>query len=339
ERFSILAGGNVGMGVSAPVENLELAGAIKIGNASSETADVGTIRYNNTNNYFEGRTNQGAGDVWIALNSAVNSVNTQTGNVVLTTSDITEGSNKYYTDTKVRAVTLGSFTSGAGTVASGDTYLQAIQKLNGNLAGLSTSTIPEGTNLYYTDTKVRAVTLGSFTSGAGTVASGDTYLQAIQKLNGNVVNVASTSQLGAGYAAAAGTVASTDTIKAAFQKLDGNIAAKISSQWSGSTGSEISYLASGVKLATLKLDPDVVLNTRNHTPSGGGPAYNVFQITLNNNSANEEIKLYKEEVLTTADGLDFSSIPGIDIFLANALDNMRLRISELETRLQNFGLL
>ncbi|MCC6371541.1 MAG: hypothetical protein IT236_11100, partial [Bacteroidia bacterium] len=167
------------------------------------------------------------------LNNTIIRVNGLTGDVVLSTTNISEGTNLYYTDTKVRAVTLGSFTSGAGTVASGDTYLQAIQKLNGNLAGLSTSTIPEGTNLYYTDTKVRAVTLGSFTSGAGTVASGDTYLQAIQKLNGNVVNVASNSQLGAGYAAAAGTVASTDTIKAAFQKLDGNIAAKISSQWSG----------------------------------------------------------------------------------------------------------
>lgn len=88
---------------------------------------------------------------------AVLSVNGLTGAVTLTTTNIVEGTNLYYTATR----------------------------FNTAFSGKSTSDLTEGSNLYYTNARGIASTLTGYTSGAGTVASTDTILQAIQKLNGN----------------------------------------------------------------------------------------------------------------------------------------------------------
>lgn len=137
-----------------------------------------------------------------------------------TTDDVAEGvTNLFFSGARAIAATLTSFTAGAGTVASSDTILQALQKIVGNLAawrvptggttgqalvknsgtdndvgwatvssGLSsTDGLSEGaTNLYFTNARVIASVLTGFTSGAGTVASTDTILQAIQKIVGNI---------------------------------------------------------------------------------------------------------------------------------------------------------
>lgn len=63
---------------------------------------------------------------------AVSSVNGQTGVVSLTTTNIAEGTNLYYTDARAITAPLTGYTSGAGTISATDTILQAIQKLNGN---------------------------------------------------------------------------------------------------------------------------------------------------------------------------------------------------------------
>ena len=102
---------------------------------------------------------------------AVVSVNGQTGAVSLTTSDISEGTNLYFTNSRAIDSTLTGYTSGAGTISASDSILQAIQKLNGNVSGLvtgvssvfgrtgavtaasgdyTTDQVTEGTNLYYT---------------------------------------------------------------------------------------------------------------------------------------------------------------------------------------------
>jgi len=109
-----------------------------------------------------------------------------TNGLIGSTSDVPEGSNKYYTDARVLAALLTGYTSGAGTITSADSVLAAIQKLNGNLAALSTSSISEGSNKYYTDARVLAALLTGYTSGAGTITSADSVLAAIQKLNGNL---------------------------------------------------------------------------------------------------------------------------------------------------------
>lgn len=148
------------------------------------------------------------------------------------TTDLAEGSNLYYTNARGIGSVITGYVSGAGTVSATDTILQAIQKLNGNIAAVSgstvtsvnsvspvsgnvsltTSDIPEGTNLYYTAarfnsafaaksttdlsegsnlyyTNARGIgsLLTGYVSGAGTVAATDSILQAIQKLNGNQV--------------------------------------------------------------------------------------------------------------------------------------------------------
>jgi len=65
---------------------------------------------------------------------AVSSVNGLTGAVVLTTTNITEGSNLYFTTARVLATAITGFVAGAGTVAATDTILQAINKIVGNIA-------------------------------------------------------------------------------------------------------------------------------------------------------------------------------------------------------------
>jgi len=126
---------------------------------------------------------------------AVVSVNGFTGAVSLSTSNINEGSNLYFTNARAIASSLTAYTSGAGVITSADTILTAIQKLNGNTSAIvsgvssvygrtgavvantgdyTTSQVTEGTNLYFTDTRARAAisltTTG--TSGAATYVSG-----------------------------------------------------------------------------------------------------------------------------------------------------------------------
>lgn len=92
--------------------------------------------------------------------------------IAATTTNITEGTNLYYTDTRARAAISvtgsGSYDSVTGiiTVTGGVT---SVNTLTGAVT-LTTSNIAEGTNLYYTDARVRlAISLTTTgTSGAAT---------------------------------------------------------------------------------------------------------------------------------------------------------------------------
>ena len=57
------------------------------------------------------------------------------------------------------------------------------------LALKTTTNLAEGTNLYFTDARAIAAPLTGYVSGAGTVAATDSILQAIQKLNGNIIPI------------------------------------------------------------------------------------------------------------------------------------------------------
>ena len=63
-----------------------------------------------------------------------------------------ENGNLYFTNARAIAAPLTGYTSGAGTVSSADSVLQAIQKLNGNIAAIpsSTPTVVDGGNTAYT---------------------------------------------------------------------------------------------------------------------------------------------------------------------------------------------
>jgi hypothetical protein len=55
-----------------------------------------------------------------------------------TTTNISEGTNLYYTNARAISSLLTGYVSGAGTISATDTILSAIQKLNGNISALTT---------------------------------------------------------------------------------------------------------------------------------------------------------------------------------------------------------
>jgi hypothetical protein len=119
--------------------------------------------------------------VWqgVTITFPVTGVNSKTGNITLTTTDIAEGTRLYYTDTRVTTllgstsinafnnVTLTSPANNQSLVYSGGAFVNQT---------LSTSIINEGTNLYYTDTRVstRVNTLGISSFGGLFTGSGTT---------------------------------------------------------------------------------------------------------------------------------------------------------------------
>lgn len=118
----------------------------------------------------------------ITIDSAVDSVNGQTGTVVLTTSNIAEGSNLYYTETRANTAfddRLGSKTTDNLTEGSTNLYYtddRANTAFDARLAGKTTDNLTEGsTNLYYTNDRVWANVSGQFVSIDGQLGnvSGD----------------------------------------------------------------------------------------------------------------------------------------------------------------------
>lgn len=81
---------------------------------------------------------------WVRIDNSVtvSSVNGYTGAVVLTTTEISQGTNLYFTNAYSLATTLTGYSSGAGTITSSDTILSAIQKLNGNVTVIGTNYVP-----------------------------------------------------------------------------------------------------------------------------------------------------------------------------------------------------
>ena len=106
--------------------------------------------------------------------------------IFLNTSQVAELGNLYFTNARVLAASLTSYSASTGTISPTDSILSSIEKLDGNAQAISTSTVPEGTNLYYTNTRVINSPLTGFISGAGTVSSTDSILSAFQKVNGNI---------------------------------------------------------------------------------------------------------------------------------------------------------
>ena len=78
--------------------------------------------------------NEVHGELDTISGGAVTSVNGQAGPgaVTISTTDIGEGTNLYYTDARVIAAALTGYTASSGTVAATDSILQAIQKVDAN---------------------------------------------------------------------------------------------------------------------------------------------------------------------------------------------------------------
>jgi hypothetical protein len=90
----------------------------------------------------------------INIVGGVESVNGETGNVVLNTSNIAEGSNLYYTDERAYANTIQ-------IGYASNTYLEGRLDTKANVADLTTANVTEDTNLYFTNTRaIQALTAG-----------------------------------------------------------------------------------------------------------------------------------------------------------------------------------
>jgi len=72
---------------------------------------------------------------WVPLLYPVASVNGFTGAITLSTTEIAEGGNLYFTNARVIATTLTGFVASAGTVSASDTVLTALQKHEANING------------------------------------------------------------------------------------------------------------------------------------------------------------------------------------------------------------
>lgn len=108
------------------------------------------------------------GAIWQKVDNtdAVTSVNGFIGAVNLTTGNVSESGNLYYTNARGIGSTLTAYSSGAGTVSSADTILQAIQKLNGNTAAISATyvTTVNGSSGAISNVALTTATLSQFTS-------------------------------------------------------------------------------------------------------------------------------------------------------------------------------
>ena len=100
------------------------------------------------------------------------------------TSNLAEGSNLYYTQARFNSAFSAKSTS---DLSEGANLYYTQSRFDSALAAKSTTNISEGTNLYFTNARAIGATLTGYTSGAGTISASDNILQAIQKLNGNVV--------------------------------------------------------------------------------------------------------------------------------------------------------
>jgi hypothetical protein len=116
---------------------------------------------------------------YVAASSPVLSVAGKTGVVTLSTSDVSEGTNLYFTDGRAQSAavvnsTAGSQTDQAPSVSAVKAYVAASSPVL-SVAGktgvvtLSTSDISEGTNLYFTDARAQA----AITGGASSIVTAD----------------------------------------------------------------------------------------------------------------------------------------------------------------------
>jgi len=128
----------------------------------------------------------------------VNTVNGQSGNVTLDTSEIPENpSNLYFTNTRVYTKVKATLLAGSNTSITFDDTLQTITiSAQGNVQSVNTKTgavvltttdISEGTNQYFTAARVRAVVLTGLSLATNAVISAtDTVLSAFGKLQAQI---------------------------------------------------------------------------------------------------------------------------------------------------------
>jgi hypothetical protein len=169
-----------------------------------------------------------------------------------------------FTDAAVTGKLITGYVSGAGVVAATDTILQAINKLNGNIAAIVPGSgdvvgpaSAVNNNVCFFDgvtgklIKDSGLTLSGSNTGDQTITlTGDVTGSGTGSFATTLTNASVTGQPITGYVSGAGTVAATDTILQAIQKLNGNVAA-ISPGITQLTGDVTAGPGSGSQAATI----------------------------------------------------------------------------------------
>lgn len=140
-QLTVNSAGNVGIGTASPVQRLDVAGAVKIGNVSSVgSGDAGTIRWNGSS--FEGWT----GSSWVRLDSVaagggggVTSVNSGNGGISVspTTGDVSVSINApSCSGTNQKLLWTGNgFTCGIDQTGGGNNSITGVFGSNGVTGG------------------------------------------------------------------------------------------------------------------------------------------------------------------------------------------------------------
>lgn len=204
-----------------------------------------------------------SGDVTTALGFTPENVANKSTTTTLGTSNTlypTQNAVKVYVDNAVSGVTFPVTSvfgrAGAVVATSGD---------------YTTAQVTESGNLYYTNARGIGSLLTGYTSGAGTVASTDNILQAIQKLNGNIAAigtpVTSVSGTSNRVTSTGGTTPVID-ISSTFEALLGKVANPLS-QFASTTSAQLLGVLSdetGSGAAVFGTSPTLV------TPALGTPS-------------------------------------------------------------------
>jgi len=148
-------------------------------NANLATVDAGTNDSTFVTPYtFTNAAKWGTKEPTIAVGTTAQYLRGDKTWQTLDTSIVPENTNLYFTTTRAIGSTLTGYISGAGVVAATDTILQAIQKLNGNVAAIPSYTFSTGlTNTANTITNnlVVGVSGGQTIIGGTGVGDGITY--------------------------------------------------------------------------------------------------------------------------------------------------------------------
>lgn len=198
-----------------------------------------------------------------ASGGAITSVNGLTGSVVLTTSNISESGNLYFTAARTLATPITGFSSTSGAISTSDSILVALGKLQYQISNsssgvssvngltgsitLTTSLIPEGSNQYHT----AARTLGTILSGlsvstATAITASDSILVGMGKLQGQISAISGVSSGVSSVNGLTGTVVLTTTSIA-----EGSNQYHTSSR---TLGTVLSGLSTAVKTSVLSTD-------------------------------------------------------------------------------------